>query len=50
MFNELDEAQRLLDQQDEKIEEQDQLIKTLGEEVEHKFALQAKLNEQEVRA
>ena len=41
MTLELDEAQRLLDEQDDKIEEQEKLIQTLGEEVKTKEALQA---------
>ena len=41
MTLELDEAQRLLDEQDDKIEEQEKLIHTLGEEVKTKEALQA---------
>ena len=50
MENDLEEAQRLLDGQDETIEEQTRLILQLGEEVKTKEALQALLNEQEVKA
>ena len=43
-------AQRVIDEKDEKITEQDLLILTLGEEVKAKEALQARLNEKEVKA
>lgn len=41
MNNELDEAQKLLDEQDSKLAEQDKLIQDLNEEVRSKDALEA---------
>ena len=50
MHQDLNMAQRVIDEKDERITEQDLLILTLGEEVKIKEALQAKLNEKEVKA
>ena len=50
MHQDLNMAQRVIDEKDERITEQDLLILTLGEEVKVKEALQAKLNEKEVKA
>ena len=45
MAMQLDEAQKLLDEQDDRIEEMERMIATLGKEVETKDALEKLLNE-----
>ena len=49
MYQDLNMAQRVIEEKDQKITEQDLLILTLGEEVKEKKVLQAKLNEREVK-
>ena len=48
MYQDLSIAQKVIQEKDEKINEQEVLILTLGEEVKGKEALQRKLNEKEV--
>ena len=48
MYQDLSIAQKLIEEKDDKINEQEILILTLGEEVKGKEALQRKLNEKEV--
>ena len=43
MSSELIEAQKILDEQDDKLEEQDQMIKTLDEEVNKKESVQIQM-------
>ena len=45
MCIQLDEAQKLLDEQDDRIEEMEGMIAALGKEVETKDALEKMLNE-----
>ena len=45
MGRQLDEAQKLLDAQDDRIEEMERMIATLSREVETKDALEKMLNE-----
>ena len=49
MGMQLDEAQKLLDEQDDRIEEMEKMIATLGKEVETKDALEKLLNERQVK-
>ena len=48
MYQDLTIAQKVIEEKDDKINEQEILILTLGEEVKGKEALQRKLNEKEV--
>ena len=50
MGKQIDEAQFLLDEQDDRIEEMEKMIVNLSNEIESKNALEKKLNERLVKA